>query len=150
MRSNKQLLASRRQVSLWKSWLRSYRSQGIDQACYELAEGCTSIYGFEYKPGFDNAVSKVLQRWPRCINGANESLQYITWISDGNIAWTMRSTGMGADPRVEISARPVPQEPMVYLKYPCLKSHEVDSFISSIFSSTLGCRRTSGQLTLSI
>ncbi|TEB38988.1 beta-glucan synthesis-associated protein [Coprinellus micaceus] len=66
-----------------------------NQACYELAEGCTSIYGFEYKPGFDNA--------------------YITWISDGNIAWTMRSTGMGADPRVEISARPVPQEPMYIL-----------------------------------
>lgn len=26
-----------------------------DQDCYELTQGCFSIYGFEYKPGFDNA-----------------------------------------------------------------------------------------------
>ncbi|KAJ3550293.1 hypothetical protein NMY22_g568 [Coprinellus aureogranulatus] len=66
-----------------------------NQGCYELAEGCSSIYGFEYKPGFDNA--------------------YISWISDGALAWTLRSPGMGADSRVEISARPVPQEPMYIL-----------------------------------
>ncbi|KAH6916882.1 beta-glucan synthesis-associated protein [Coprinopsis sp. MPI-PUGE-AT-0042] len=63
-----------------------------NQQCYELAGGCQSIYGFEYKPGFDNA--------------------YISWISDGELAWTLRSAGMAADTRVEIAARPVPQEPM--------------------------------------
>lgn len=26
-----------------------------DQNCYELETGCFSIYGFEYKPGFDDA-----------------------------------------------------------------------------------------------
>jgi beta-glucanase (GH16 family) len=63
-----------------------------NQACYELEGGCYSVYGFEYKPGFDDS--------------------YITWIADGKKAWTMRGAGMAADSRVEISARPVPQEPM--------------------------------------
>jgi beta-glucanase (GH16 family) len=28
-----------------------------DQLCYEGTGGCYSVYGFEYKPGFDDAVS---------------------------------------------------------------------------------------------
>jgi Beta-glucan synthesis-associated protein SKN1/KRE6/Sbg1 len=40
---------------------------------------------------------------------------YITWINDGKKAWTIYAGGVAADPRVEISARPVPQEPMVRL-----------------------------------
>jgi beta-glucan synthesis-associated protein KRE6 len=28
-----------------------------DGDCYELGTGCSEIYGFEYKPGFDGAVS---------------------------------------------------------------------------------------------
>jgi len=63
-----------------------------NQQCYELEGGCSSVYAFEYKPGFDDG--------------------YITWIADGKTAWTMRAPGMAADSRVEISARPVPQEPM--------------------------------------
>ncbi|XP_006455620.1 hypothetical protein AGABI2DRAFT_227064 [Agaricus bisporus var. bisporus H97] len=63
-----------------------------NQDCYELEKGCFSVYGFEYKPGFDNA--------------------YITWINDGKQAWTLMGAGMGADTRTEIHARPVPQEPM--------------------------------------
>jgi len=63
-----------------------------DQNCYQVGTGCFSVYGFEYVPGFDNA--------------------YISWISDGKLAWTMKQAGMGADTRVEISGRPVPQEPM--------------------------------------
>ncbi|TRM64746.1 beta-glucan synthesis-associated [Schizophyllum amplum] len=63
-----------------------------NQACYELEEGCFSTYGFEYRPGFDNG--------------------YITWISDAKRVWTMKSQGMAADPKVDIGARPVPQEPM--------------------------------------
>lgn len=27
-----------------------------DQNCYEGSTGCFSVYGFEYKPGFDDAV----------------------------------------------------------------------------------------------
>ena len=56
-------------------------------------------------------------------------LQYITWINayvltdrlcymvsdltiSGAAAWTIKSAGMAADPKVEIGARPIPQEPM--------------------------------------
>ncbi|RDB28835.1 Beta-glucan synthesis-associated protein SKN1 [Hypsizygus marmoreus] len=63
-----------------------------NQDCYELALGCSSLYAFEYKPGFDNA--------------------YISWISDGKLAWTLKQAGMAPDDRVEIAARPIPQEPM--------------------------------------
>ncbi|KAJ7129426.1 glycoside hydrolase family 16 protein [Mycena epipterygia] len=63
-----------------------------NQLCYELIDPCFSVYGFEYKPGFDDA--------------------YISWISDNKLAWTLKVAGMGADNGVEIAARPVPQEPM--------------------------------------
>ncbi|KAF7784634.1 hypothetical protein Agabi119p4_799 [Agaricus bisporus var. burnettii] len=63
-----------------------------NQDCYELTGGCFSVYGFEYSPGFDDA--------------------YITWITDNKPAWTIKAGGMAADSRVDISARPVPQEPM--------------------------------------
>ncbi|KIK09644.1 glycoside hydrolase family 16 protein [Laccaria amethystina LaAM-08-1] len=63
-----------------------------NQDCYELEKGCFSVFGFQYKPGFDNA--------------------YITWINGDNPAWTVMAAGMGPDPQTEISARPVPMEPM--------------------------------------
>ncbi|KJA25874.1 glycoside hydrolase family 16 protein [Hypholoma sublateritium FD-334 SS-4] len=63
-----------------------------NQQCYELTGNCFSTYGFEYKAGFDTG--------------------YITWISDAVPAWTIKSAGLGADTTVEISARPIPQEPM--------------------------------------
>lgn len=65
-----------------------------NQDCYEKATNCYATYGFEYKPGY---------------NG------YITWINDANPAWTMLAGGMGPDDRTEISARPIPQEPMYIL-----------------------------------
>ncbi|KAJ6593908.1 beta-glucan synthesis-associated [Mycena capillaripes] len=63
-----------------------------DPACYEQDGGCFSIYGFEYKSGYDDG--------------------YITWISNNKASWTMKSGGVAANPTVQISARPVPQEPM--------------------------------------
>ncbi|KAG1853190.1 glycoside hydrolase family 16 protein [Suillus subalutaceus] len=63
-----------------------------DQDCYELDKGCYSIYGFEYKPGFDAG--------------------YITWISSGEAVWTVYSGGLGPDTETEIGARIIPQEPM--------------------------------------
>ncbi|KAF9234999.1 glycoside hydrolase family 16 protein [Melanogaster broomeanus] len=63
-----------------------------NQDCYELDEGCYSVYGFEYVPGFENA--------------------YITWISDSKRVWTVMAGGLGPDPLTEIDARPIPQEPM--------------------------------------
>lgn len=63
-----------------------------NQRCYELVEECYSIYSFEYKPGYDDA--------------------YITWVSDSQVSWTLNAGGVGPDEAVQISARPIPQEPM--------------------------------------
>ncbi|KIM41990.1 glycoside hydrolase family 16 protein [Hebeloma cylindrosporum] len=63
-----------------------------NQDCYELGKQCFSVYGFEYKPGFDNG--------------------YITWINDGKPSWTIRGPGMGIDTLTEIGPRSVSFEPM--------------------------------------
>ncbi|KAF8843079.1 glycoside hydrolase family 16 protein [Paxillus ammoniavirescens] len=55
-----------------------------DQNCYEGEAGCFSIYGFEY----------------------------VTWVSNNEVAWTLNVAGLGADSAAQISARPIPQEPM--------------------------------------
>ncbi|TRM69919.1 glycoside hydrolase family 16 protein [Schizophyllum amplum] len=61
--------------------------------CYEFdGSACFSLYGFEYKPGFDDA--------------------YVTWINDGQLAWTITAGGLARDPGVEIGPRPIPVEPM--------------------------------------
>ncbi|KAK7444002.1 hypothetical protein VKT23_015399 [Stygiomarasmius scandens] len=83
------------QLNEYKGGVYQQATSGIaitNQDCYELNTGCFATYGFEYAPGFDDA--------------------YITWINDDQPAWTIFSAGVGADPVVEISARPVPQEPM--------------------------------------
>ncbi|KAK0202585.1 glycoside hydrolase family 16 protein [Desarmillaria ectypa] len=65
-----------------------------NHSCYQLSDGCFTTYAFEYKPGYesDNA--------------------YITWINNGKVAWTINAAGLRADTGTEISARPVPQEPL--------------------------------------
>ena len=83
-----------------------------NQNCYEGGTGCFSVYGFEYKPGFDNAVRPHIISWKN-ISCFSPGGQYISWVSDSKLAWTILAAGMGSDPLVEISARPVPQEPMV-------------------------------------
>ncbi|KAJ2924084.1 hypothetical protein H1R20_g13016, partial [Candolleomyces eurysporus] len=65
---------------------------GVGMDCYELEKGCHTVYGFEYKPGFDDG--------------------YITWINDDKAVWTITAAGMGRDDRTEIGPRPIPQEPM--------------------------------------
>ncbi|KAH9485398.1 GTP-binding protein 1 [Psilocybe cubensis] len=56
-----------------------------NSSCYELPYGaCYAVYGFEY----------------------------ITWVSDNKTSWTLNAPGMGPDPNVQISARPVAKEPM--------------------------------------
>jgi len=64
-----------------------------NQDCYELQTKCYAVYGFEYKPGYDDA--------------------YITWINDGKRSWTIRGHGMGPDTQTEISRRLFAMEPMV-------------------------------------
>ncbi|KAI0348522.1 beta-glucan synthesis-associated [Trametopsis cervina] len=66
-----------------------------DPDAYELAANKFAVYGMTYKPGFDDA--------------------YIGWVTNGKLAWQLNVDGLKADPTVEISARPVPQEPMYML-----------------------------------
>jgi hypothetical protein len=98
------------------------------------------VYGFEYKAGFDDAVghsilplfgvffrhhvlSGMMHHSRRlyaplllpCGSCLQNIPQYVSWINDNAIAWTLKSGGVAADTLVEISARPVPQEPMVSL-----------------------------------
>ncbi|KIK96257.1 glycoside hydrolase family 16 protein [Paxillus rubicundulus Ve08.2h10] len=65
-----------------------------NQSCYTLDSGCFATYGYEYKPGYST-------------DGG-----YISWITNGVVAWTLDASGMTADPLTEISDRPIPQEPM--------------------------------------
>ena len=62
-------------------------------SCYELTGGCFTTYGFEYKPGFDDS--------------------YVTWVQNGQNAWSLYSSALQADPLSEIDRRPIPQEPLV-------------------------------------
>ena len=67
-----------------------------NQLCYEQSTApCYATYGFQYKPGYQS-------------DGA-----YITWINNNKPSWTLQAGGVGADPISEISARAIPQEPMV-------------------------------------
>ncbi|KAF8323063.1 glycoside hydrolase family 16 protein [Clavulina sp. PMI_390] len=53
-----------------------------------------ATYGFEYKPGLDG---------------------YITWVNDGTPSWSVGAAATGANTITNISARPIPQEPMYLL-----------------------------------
>ncbi|KAG7095457.1 hypothetical protein E1B28_006198 [Marasmius oreades] len=64
-----------------------------DPECYSMEGGCFSIYGFEYKPGYNEG--------------------YISWMSNNRLSWTIKGSGLAADENVKISARPISQEPMV-------------------------------------
>lgn len=69
----------------------------VNQDCYTTKSSCFAIYGYEYKPGLQE-------------DGA-----YITWVNNGKRSWTFQAGGIGENPRVEISARPIPREPMYIL-----------------------------------
>ncbi|TFY75995.1 hypothetical protein EWM64_g8017 [Hericium alpestre] len=98
--SSNELIANP-QISTLNTYMGSSTQQATsvvtqtDQNCYEGNGGCFSVYGFEYKPGFDTG--------------------YIQWISSGTPSWTINAAGMAADPETQISARPVPQEPLYIL-----------------------------------
>ncbi|KAF9269599.1 concanavalin A-like lectin/glucanase [Marasmius fiardii PR-910] len=63
--------------------------------CYSMESGCSSVYGFEYKPGYNEG--------------------YIAWMANDRPTWTIKGGGLAADENVKISARPVSQEPMYLL-----------------------------------
>ncbi|KAI6108451.1 glycoside hydrolase family 16 protein [Pisolithus croceorrhizus] len=72
----------------------SQSAQWAYQSCYTGISGCFQTYGYEYQPGYQS-------------DGG-----YITWITNDQVTWTIDASGMAADSRVNISDRPVPQEPM--------------------------------------
>ncbi|KZP18032.1 glycoside hydrolase family 16 protein [Athelia psychrophila] len=82
----------------------------VNQDCYQTGTQCFNIYGIEYKPGFDDAVCSLFTGIHLLWRPA-----YISWIANGALAWTINAAGVGADAATEISARPVPQEPMYLL-----------------------------------
>lgn len=63
--------------------------------------------------------------------------QYVSWIANDAVAWTLDAEGMAADPVTEISDRPIAQEPMVcalplqflviliLIKHPSVPHHEL-------------------------
>ncbi|TFK19870.1 beta-glucan synthesis-associated protein SKN1 [Coprinopsis marcescibilis] len=63
-----------------------------NQRAYELTDGDFAVYGFEYKSGFDDG--------------------YITWINDGQRAWTLFQAAMDGDTATEIGERLISREPM--------------------------------------
>ena len=63
------------------------------QTIYGQNTGCYSLYGVEYKPGFDDA--------------------YIQWVSSGQPSWSLLVQGVGENDLTEIGPRAVSQEPMV-------------------------------------
>jgi len=62
-----------------------------NQSCYEYSGGCYDTYGFEYQGG---------------------NAGFITWVSSGAASWTAKAAGMVGDPTVNVSQRPVPEEPL--------------------------------------
>jgi hypothetical protein len=95
----------------------------IDQDAYQLSGLAYSVYGFEYKPGFDNAVRLLFGFLISLFTSLFILPQYITWISDNKATWTLTSDAIGADARTEIAARGVSQEPMVGFNRPLLLTY---------------------------
>ncbi|EJU00032.1 glycoside hydrolase family 16 protein [Dacryopinax primogenitus] len=62
-----------------------------NQNCYTGNTGCFSTYGFEYETG-DNG--------------------YITWVSNGQPAWTLYAAGLGPNTYTQVNQRLIPEEPM--------------------------------------
>jgi len=69
-----------------------------DRQNYRSNGGGFGVYGFEYT--------------------ANPNARedgYVTWVSSGKPSWTMRAGATDANPRTQISRRPVPEEPMTII-----------------------------------
>ena len=72
------------------------------------------MYGFEYKEGYEKdsewssfGLTFQILKSPICVDA------YISWINDGEYVWRVGAGGVGANALSQISARPVPKEPMV-------------------------------------
>jgi hypothetical protein len=62
--------------------------------------------------------------------------QYISWITNDVVAWTLDASGVVADPLTEIADRPIPQEPMVTASvFNCPFAHDTCSTSSLTWAS---------------
>ncbi|KAF7300811.1 GH16 domain-containing protein [Mycena kentingensis (nom. inval.)] len=86
-----------------------------NQDCYQLKNPCYATHGFEYVPGFDDAVRPPSLPSLPTLTPPLTLPQYITWITDNKRSWTLLSSGVGPNPQSQISARPIPQEPLYIL-----------------------------------
>ncbi|KAJ7267489.1 glycoside hydrolase family 16 protein [Mycena rebaudengoi] len=99
--SSENLVISDPEISVFNTYTGGVYQQATsvvsktNQDCYELGTRCFAVYGFEYKPGYDEG--------------------YISWINDNKVAWTINGAGMAKDPIAEIDARVVPEEPLYIL-----------------------------------
>ncbi|QRV76398.1 glycoside hydrolase family 16 protein [Ceratobasidium sp. AG-Ba] len=94
---NHQFIGNGSQLNTYLGGVYQQSTSGVtitNQDCYTQGAGCFSVYGFEYKPGYDG---------------------YISWINDNKPAWKIYGSAMQADPDVKIGPRPVPVEPMYML-----------------------------------
>lgn len=70
--------------------------------------------------------------------------QYISWITNDVVGWTLDAGALVADSVTEISDRPIPQEPMVRISFlGCSLAHALRSTLSPTWASP----RTSKRLT---
>lgn len=67
----------------------------IPRSAYRMTGDDFSVWGFELHAEPENRD-----------NG------YITWVGDNRGAWTLRASGIGANPRVDLGPRLIPEEPM--------------------------------------
>ncbi|KAH0838181.1 glycoside hydrolase family 16 protein [Lanmaoa asiatica] len=88
-----------------------------NQSCYELTSGCFATYGYQYQPG---------------------RYQYISWITNDEVAWTLDASGMTADSLTQISDRPIPQEPMYLIANLGISTNfETPDFTALTFPTTM-------------
>ncbi|KAG1828322.1 glycoside hydrolase family 16 protein [Suillus variegatus] len=88
-----------------------------NQSCYTQNSGCFSTYGYEYKPVFT---------------------QYISWITNDVVGWTLDAGALVADSVTEISDRPIPQEPMYLItNLGISENFQTVDFTNLIFPATM-------------
>jgi len=91
----------------------------LPDASYQGTQGQFSTYGFEY--------------WPSRGNDG-----YITWVVDGQKAWTMTNAALAANPKVEIGPRLIPEEPMyLILNFGMSPGFQAQDFQHLVFPSKM-------------
>jgi hypothetical protein len=138
-------------------------NQILDQNCYTQVTGCFSTYGYQYKPGIYFFFSSVLHEltplsgysadgavsethvFPIVIFDAVFT-QYISWITNDVVGWTLDAGALVADPVTEISDRPIPQEPMVKTSFlGCSLAHALRSTLSPTWASLRTSKRSTSR-----